>query len=139
MSRARLTRAVEFRARHRYWRPEWTESENRERLGAAADPAGHAHDFRCEVTVEGEVDPGTGMVVDLARLDRALRDEVVRPMDGATLNEMPDFHGPLAVPTTENIARVIWARLAGALPRGCRLARVRVAEDSALWSEYRGD
>lgn len=139
MSRARLTRTVEFRARHRYWRPEWTEAENRRRLGEAADPVGHAHDFRCEVTVEGEVDPGTGMVVDLTRLDEALRERVVRPMDGATLNELPEFTGPLAVPTTENIARVVWARLAGTLPGGCRLARVRVAEDPTLWSEYGGE
>lgn len=139
MSRASLTRAVEFPAGHRYWRPDWSEEENRARFGRCATAPGHGHTYRCEVTVEGEVDPDTGMVLDLGRLDALLAEQVVAPFDHAFLNDLPDFRDELRIPTTENIARAVWRRLAGALPDGCRLTRVRVAEDRDLWAEYGGD
>lgn len=138
MSRALLTRAVEFPAGHRYHRPEWSEEENRRRFGKCARSPGHGHNYRCEVTVEGPVDPETGMVMDLGELDAALAEEVTGPMDHAFLNDLPDFSGDRRVPTTENIARVVWERLAPRLPDGCRLARVRVREDRDLWSDYTG-
>lgn len=138
MARASLTRAVEFAAGHRYHRPEWSEAENRERFGKCARRPGHGHNYRCEVTVEGPVDPETGMVVDLGELDALLTEEVHDPMDHAFLNDLPDFDGDRQVPTTENIARVVWARLEPRLPDGCRLARVRVHEDRDLWSDYTG-
>lgn len=139
MARATLTRAVEFPAGHRYHRDEWSPEENRARFGKCARPPGHGHTYRCEVTVEGRVDPATGMVVDLGLLDRLLEREVLEPLDHAFLNDVPDFAGDLEIPTTENIARVVWRRLAGELPADCRLVRVRVAEDRDLWAEYAGD
>ncbi len=136
MSRAYLTRALEFSAGHRYRRAEWSDEENAVRFGPSA--ASHGHNYRCEVTVEGEVDPVTGMVVDLAVLDRALRREVTDRMDHIFLNDLPDFSGDCSIPTTENIARVVWRRLEPALPAGCTLVKVCVREDHDLWAEYRG-
>lgn len=138
MSRASLTRAVEFSAGHRYHRPEWSEERNRRRFGELAEPSGHGHNYRVEVRVMGEVDPETGMVVDLAELDRVLRRRVEEPFHHAFLNDLPDFDGETLIPTTENIARVVWERVAPALPDGCRLSRVRVREERDLWAEYEG-
>lgn len=138
MARASLTRAVEFAAGHRYHRPEWSESENRARFGDCARSPGHGHNYRCEVTVAGPVDPATGMVVDLQRLDTILEEEVLDPMDHAFLNDLPDFEGERQVPTTENIARVVWDRVAPRLPEGCRLTRVRVREERDLWCDFTG-
>lgn len=138
MPRAALTRAVHFAAGHRYHRSDWSEEENRRAFGKCANAPGHGHNYRCEVTVEGPVDPETGMVLDLGELDRLLEEEVSEPMDHAFLNDLPDFHGERSVPTTENIARVIWDRLAPRLPGSCRLERVRVREDRDLWSDYAG-
>jgi len=138
MSRASLTRAVTFSAGHRYHRPEWSEEENTRRFGKCARAPGHGHNYRVEVRVEGEVDPATGMVVDLGELDALLEEEVVEPMDHAFLNDLPDFEGSREIPTTENIARVIWDRVDPRLPGGCRLSRVRVREDRDLWAEYAG-
>lgn len=135
---ARLTRTVRFAAGHRYRRPEWSEEENLTRFGRCARAPGHGHNYRCEITVEGSVDPLTGMVVDLGALDSLLEREVREPMDHAFLNELDDFRGELLIPTTENIARAVWRRIAGRLPDGCRLVEVRVHEDRDLWSSYRG-
>lgn len=139
MSRASLTRVVEFSAGHLYRRPEWSEEENRARFGKCARPPGHGHDYRVEITVEGEIDPETGMVVELGGLDRLLEEEVVEPMDHAFLNDLPDFTGQREIPTTENIARVVWDRVAPRLPDGCRLDRVRVREGRDLWADYAGE
>lgn len=138
MARAALTRAVHFSAGHRYHRAEWSEEENRRAFGECANAPGHGHNYRCEVTVEGPVDPGTGMVIDLGELDAVLAEEVTGPMDHAFLNDLPDFEGDREIPTTENLARVIWDRVAPRLPERCRLVRIRVREDRDLWSDYTG-
>lgn len=136
MSRARLTRAVEFPAGHRYALRGRSEEASRERFGKSATP--HGHRWRCEVTVAGRIDEETGMIVELAELDRILEDRVREPMDHAFLNDLPEFEDD-GLPTTEALARVIWNRISPGLPDGCELMRVRVREDRDLWSDYRGE
>ena len=45
----RLTRAVEFSTSLRYWNPDLSEAENRERFGRKASR--HGHNYRLEVTL----------------------------------------------------------------------------------------
>lgn len=137
MFTASLTRAVEFPAGHRYVRDDWDAERNAEVFGPCARGPGHGHNYRVEVTVRGAVDPGTGMVLDLAHLDRILDERVRQPLDHAFLNDLPEFAGG-RIPTTENLACVIWERVAPALPASCSLVRVRVLEDRNLWSDYDG-
>lgn len=139
MSRARLTRGIEFSAGHRYRRPDWSEEQNRERFGRYAGDLGHGHNYRCEVTIQGEIDPGTGMVIDLERLDALLTRYVIDPFDHRFLNDVADFDQGRLVPTTENVARVIWNRIEPELPAGCTLHRVRIMEEPNLWADYSGD
>lgn len=133
-----LTRTVSFRARHHYWRADWTAERNREVYGTLADPAGHAHDYRCAVTLTGPVDPPSGGVVDLGDLDRLLAEEI-GPLDGADLNAvLPDVATGATQPTCEVLALHLFARIARRLPAGIRLARVRVAEDATLHADCTG-
>jgi len=136
MSRASLTRAVEFPAGHRYYRDDWDPARNEAVFGPCSRAPGHGHNYRVEVTVRGDVDPDTGMVMDLALLDSLLVAHVKNPMDHAFLNDLPEFSGS-AIPTTENLARVVWDRLEPTLPSSCSLERVRVLEDRNLWADYR--
>jgi len=129
-----LTRAVEFPAGHRYVRAEWSEAENEARFGKCYRPPAHGHNYRVEVTVAGEPNPETGMLIDLGELDAMLGETVLAPMDHAFLNDLPEFRGGM-IPTTECLARVIWNRLEPRLPRHVSLARVRVREDRDLWAE----
>jgi 6-pyruvoyltetrahydropterin/6-carboxytetrahydropterin synthase len=66
---ANLTRKVTFGAAHRYYRPEWSEQENRRVFGLCSNPQGHDHNYVLEVTVAGEVEGATGFSVDLGALD----------------------------------------------------------------------
>jgi 6-pyruvoyltetrahydropterin/6-carboxytetrahydropterin synthase len=135
--RAALTRRVTFAAAHRYRRPEWSDARNAEVFGATANPHYHGHNYACEVTVRGEVDPVTGMVIDLALLDRVLHDEVRARFDHRNLNaEVPEFADGGLIPTGENLARVIGERVRAALGARVEVARVVVREDEDLWAEW---
>jgi 6-pyruvoyltetrahydropterin/6-carboxytetrahydropterin synthase len=133
---ASLSRIVGFRALHRFYRPEWSEARNREAFGPLSDPPGHAHDYQCLVTVSGPLTPLHGMVMDLVALDRILHEEVVARFDGRHLNlDIPEFAYGRLLPTCEAIAAHVYPRVAGRLPAGVLLDRVRIAEDPSLYAE----
>jgi 6-pyruvoyltetrahydropterin/6-carboxytetrahydropterin synthase len=133
-----LTRAVGFHASHRYYRPEWSESRNREVFGSLADSPGHGHDYQCAVTVGGTLGE-TGMILDLALLDRILSEEVVRPFAGKHFNlDVPDFAYGRMLPTCEAIAEYVFRRIAPRLPDGVALERVRILEDPTLYADCTG-
>lgn len=133
-----ITRRVEFSASHVCSRPELSAGENAALYGPAANPHGHGHNYALEVTLEGEPDPGTGMVFDLKRLKDILNREVVEPMDHRFLNyEVPPFDR--LVPTPENIAGEIWRRLQPHFPlEGPRLSNIRLYETDDLFVDYSG-
>lgn len=137
---ARLTRVVRFSAAHRYHRPDWSPDENVRAFGLCAREHGHGHNYRCAVTVQGEVAPETGMVMDLAALDRLLAAEVREPLDHRHLNlDVPEFAYGRTIPTAEAIAVWVWQRLAARLPAAVRLHAVRIEEDDDLFAEFFGE
>lgn len=137
---AYLTRVVEFTAMHRYFRPEWSAERNAAVFGDSAREPGHGHRYRCAVTVRGTPDPVSGMVADLALLDRVLHEEVIARFDGRHLNhDVPEYAYGATVPTGEMLCLDIWRRVAARLPGSCALASVRVEESPALYAEYRGE
>jgi 6-pyruvoyltetrahydropterin/6-carboxytetrahydropterin synthase len=133
MSTAQLIRRVRFAAAHRYRKPEWSEEKNVEVFGLCARPNYHGHNYACVVTVEGPIDPVTGMVIELERLDRVLEMEVVARFDHRNINlEVPEFADGGLIPTGENLARFILGRVEDALGRGVRVRSVRIDEDENL-------
>ena len=134
-----ITRKVEFSSSHMCRRPELSEEENRRIYGPAANPHGHGHNYVLEVSLEGEPDPVTGMVLDLKELKQILTRHVVDVYDHRFLNyEVPPFDR--VVPTPENIARDIWQRLEPLLHDGRgRLRTVRVYETPDLYVDYCGE
>jgi 6-pyruvoyltetrahydropterin/6-carboxytetrahydropterin synthase len=131
-----VTRSVRFSAAHRYHRPELSDEQNRELFGACFHPHGHGHNYRVDVSVEGRVDPVTGMVINLAELDALLKEEIVKRFDHRFINYDID-HFAEVVPTCENIALYLGDRLLPLIEAtgAGRLARVRVWESDDLYSE----
>lgn len=133
-----LTRAVGFHAQHRLYRPQWSESRNREAFGSVADTPGHGHDYQCAVTVRGPMDE-TGMILDLGLLDQILRDEVLTPFAGKHFNlDVPAFAYGKTLPTCEAIATYVFRRIAARLPPDLVLERVRIMEDPTLYADCTG-
>jgi 6-pyruvoyltetrahydropterin/6-carboxytetrahydropterin synthase len=128
-----LTRKIEFAASHLYNNPDFSPEENRRIFGKCNNPHGHGHNYTLEVTVAGEPDPVTGMVLDLKDLKEILEREVMQRMDHRFLNyEVPELAGQ--IPTCENIARVIWNLLDPKIKLG-KLHRVRLYETPDLFAD----
>ena len=125
----RVVRRYEFSAAHVLARSDWSDARNRAVYGKCANPAGHGHNYRIELTLEGVVDAA-------AALDEIVAKRVLAELDGRFLNqEVAAF--ARVVPTAENIARHIWDTLADTLSPA-RLAGVRLVETSNNSVEYFG-
>ncbi|MCG3177841.1 MAG: hypothetical protein BIFFINMI_00161 [Phycisphaerae bacterium] len=126
-----LTEQFEFAAAHRLWSPQLSEQDNRDTFGKCANPNGHGHNYLLEVTVGGE--PGA---MPLGRFERTVRSTVVDAFDHKHLNlDCPEFAS--LNPTVENIARVIFDKLADESAMGSRLACVRLYETAKTYAECR--
>src|SRR2546429_9842507 len=79
-----VTRRVTFAAAHVLRRPEWDERRNQDVFGQCAGD--HGHNYVLEVSVGGEPDPETGMVINRKDLDRTVKEPVVRHADHRHLN-----------------------------------------------------
>jgi 6-pyruvoyltetrahydropterin/6-carboxytetrahydropterin synthase len=125
----RLTRAIEFSTSLRYARAGLSAAENAQLFGRRASQ--HGHNYRLEVTLRGEPDPQTGMVIDLKRVQDLLEREIMARFDHRDLNRDTDFFEKVP-PTPENFALVIERLLLAALPAGA-LDRIRLQQDEDLW------
>lgn len=130
----RVTRRYAFSASHRLHQPALGEEENRRIYGKCNNPFGHGHNYVLYVSVAGEPDQTTGMVVDPRKLDRVVENIIIRAFHHRNLNqEAEEFAGGRTPPTTECLAVAIRDRLLRiwpeAFPKGSpRLERVNLEE-----------
>ena len=131
-----LTRREHFCASHRLFNPKFSEEENLRTYGKCAYPNGHGHNYEIEVTVSGEPESDTGMIIDLKKLADIIDDEIVNKVDHKHLNFDIDFLNGV-IPTAENLAVTFWRLLQGKIGGG-RLYSVKVYETPNNFAEYRG-
>jgi len=128
----RVTRRYRFAASHRLHSSAFSEDENRELYGKCSNPYGHGHDYVLDVTAVGPVNELSGQVVHVPTLDRLVTEQVLKDFDHRYLNaDLGEFK--IAIPTSENIIRVIEDRLNArwleAFPgSGPRLEGIRLRE-----------
>lgn len=80
--------------------------KNQEVFGPCNNPNYHGHNYELDVKVTGEVDPVTGMVIDLRYLKQVIKEEVEDRFDHKNLNlDCPEFENMM--PSVENICFVI--------------------------------
>jgi 6-pyruvoyltetrahydropterin/6-carboxytetrahydropterin synthase len=91
----------------------------------------HGHSFRIEVHVSGRVGGRTGWVMDFADLKKTFR-PLYEQLDHHYLNEIEGLENP----TSENLARWIWLRLAPELEG---LSKIVVQETCNAGCTYYGD
>ena len=130
-----VTRTIEFASSLRYWLGDLSAAENQRRFGR--ETGRHGHNYRLEVTLRGEPDPVTGMVINLAELKRVLEVEVMSRFDHRDLNSDCDYFEKQP-PTPENLALVLFEILEAALPKH-RLERIRLHSDAETFVDVFGD
>lgn len=136
--RLRISRKVEFSASHRLHRDDYSPEKNRRVFGKCSNPHGHGHNYELEVTLEGPVDPETGLVVHFDLLKALLQESVVEPLDHHNMNfDVPFLEG--VIPSSENVVMRLWERIEAALGGGpVRLYRLRLKSSSRHEVEYYG-
>ena len=97
----------------------------------------HGHNWTVQVFIQaGQLD-GIGIAADFTVIKRVLT-EILSQFDHKYLNELPEFQG--INPTSENIARIIFEKLAPEVAKpGIKLDRVRVCESPTSGATYRPD
>jgi 6-pyruvoyltetrahydropterin/6-carboxytetrahydropterin synthase len=128
-----LTRRASFSAAHCYWLPVVSAEENRSRFGIWSGKEPHGHNYQVSVTVAGEVDSRTGMVVNITDINVAMKRHVTDILDNKFLNREVEYF-QTAPTTTENITRFVWESLEPRLPPAVVLMRVELKEMDTLWS-----
>jgi 6-pyruvoyltetrahydropterin/6-carboxytetrahydropterin synthase len=137
MPRCSVTRRVHFNAAHRLHNPAMPEAWNRATFGPCNNPNYHGHNYELDVSVEGEISPETGYVMDLTELKQLVEELVLSRLDHRNLNvDVPWFAE--RIPTAENIAVVIWRELRTALPSDLTL-RIRLWETPRNYVDYAGE
>lgn len=136
MPRVALTRTVSFSSGHRYWRADLTRDENLALFGNWASPFNHGHNYVLHVTVEGEVDPSHGMVVNIKDIDAILKSKVLAAFDQKSINDEVD-HFALRAPSIENLLLYFGAMLGASdvFPAEVRLIGLKLEETPLLYGE----
>jgi 6-pyruvoyltetrahydropterin/6-carboxytetrahydropterin synthase len=134
---ASITRKEYFSASHRLFNEKFSEEKNKEIYGKCAYPSGHGHNYEVSVTVCGEPDPETGMIMDLKKLSDLINREVIDKVDHRNLNADVDFMIGI-IPTSENLAKCFWQILYPKIKNG-KLCSVVVSETKNSFAEYRGE
>lgn len=131
-----VTRRLHFNAAHRVYDPALSDEDNAKRFGACSHPNYHGHNYELDVSVEGEIDPGTGYVMDLGHLKAVVEREVIRHLDHRNLNlDVPFLQG--VNPTAEQVAVACWRVLEPVLTPA-RLRRIRLWETPRNYVDYHG-
>lgn len=136
MPRVTVTRRLHFNAAHRLWNPRFSEEKNGAVFGVCANPNFHGHNYNLDVSVEGDIDPETGYVLDIAVLKDRVTEHLIRHLDHKNLNLDVPWFAELN-PTAENIVVVCWRVLEAAL-RPARLVHLRLWETERNYVDYHG-
>lgn len=136
MPRCTVTRRVHFNAAHRVHNPNCSDEWNRKTFGVCNNPNYHGHNYELDLSVEGEINPETGYVMDLNLLKELAQERLLQHLDHKNLNlDVPWFQE--LIPTSENIALVCWRELHAALPANLTL-RLRLWETPRNYVDYEG-
>ena len=134
MSNPIITKKYRFCASHKYGNSNWSEEKNYEVFGK--DYNNHGHNYILEVSVIGPIDPDSGWLVDLQKLNVLVRSRIVDVMDHSQIEKDIDwFKGKQ--PSSENILVWAWNEIAPRMEQGT-LHRLRLVETHSIFTDYYG-
>ena len=133
-----ITRREHFSAAHRLFLPDRPDKENFEIFGKCSNPNWHGHNYILYVTLKGEPDPVTGLIIHLRHVSKLIDERILQKVDHKNLNLEVDFLKG-KVPTSENVAIGIWNELAGEIRKlGAELHCIRLEQSENNIIEYYG-
>ena len=129
-----LTKKFHFCSSHKYGNSYWTEEKNLEVF--KKDFKSHGHNYILEVSVTGPINPDTGWLVDLNKLNKIVKSRIVDVLDHSHIELDVDWFKDKQ-PSSENILIWAWERLEPLLNEG-KLYRLRLVETHSIHTDYYG-
>ncbi|XP_057668923.1 6-pyruvoyl tetrahydrobiopterin synthase [Diorhabda carinulata] len=136
--KAYLTRRTHFSACHRLHSLHLSDEENKEIYGKCNNIHGHGHNYIVKVTVFGEIDEATGMVMNMADLKRDMEEAIMKPMDHKNLDYDVEYFSDKPS-TTENLSVFIWKQMKNVMNKPELLHQVEIHETENNIVIYRGE
>ncbi|MGE4231810.1 MAG: 6-carboxytetrahydropterin synthase [Bacteriovoracia bacterium] len=136
MNKVYLTRRENFCASHRLHEPSLSDQQNADLYGYCNWKNGHGHNYEIFVTVCGNPDPKTGMIINLVDLKKMIHEVIINRVDHRHLNFDVDFLRGIN-PTAENLVVVFWNELKKVV--GNLLYEVKLQETENNVVVYRGE
>jgi 6-pyruvoyltetrahydropterin/6-carboxytetrahydropterin synthase len=128
-----LNRVYWFSAAHRLHAPTLSQEDNKAVFDKCNNLEGHGHDYKLEVSLCGQPDAHTGMLISLTDFDNSVR-KVLHPLDHRHLdNEVAHFKHHTS--TGENIIAYIWRQLDVLIPKHM-LFHLKLWETKNNYFEY---
>jgi 6-pyruvoyltetrahydropterin/6-carboxytetrahydropterin synthase len=125
----------EFNSYHRMWNESLSAAENLALFGKCANPAGHGHTYRVEVTFARAVDRQQPFVLSMQEIHRLIGGVLEPALDFADLNATL---GAGFISSGENIAKSVWELVTRSFDSTARLVAVTVIETRKNSFVYRG-
>jgi 6-pyruvoyltetrahydropterin/6-carboxytetrahydropterin synthase len=134
-----ITRRESFNAAHRLFREDFSDEKNLEIFGKCSNPNWHGHNYTLYVTVKGDINPQTGLLINLKDLSSLIKKEIIDKIDHKNINIEVDFMKNVMA-STENLAVKIWEQLEEAVrSMGAELHCVKLLETENNFVEYSGN
>ena len=125
-----VTRTIHFCAAHRLYNDLWDESKNRDVFGKCSNKGGHGHNYTLKISVTGELDKQSGMVVNVTKLRDILKCEIFDKLDHRDLDNDVDFLNGM-VSSMENLVVKIAENLELPLNKlGVKLTKLELNENN---------
>lgn len=103
-----ITKSFEFCSSHNLNNPSWSKQKNCEEFGKCANV--HGHNYCLDVSISGEVNPQTGMIINLSTLDDLVKEEIILDLDHKHLNTDVEWLKGKIV-SLENVLETMWHKL----------------------------
>jgi len=133
-----LTRRETFNAAHRLFRKELSDEENIKIFGKCSNPNWHGHNYTLFVTVKGNINPQTGLLINLKDLSTVIKTAIIDKVDHRNMNIEVDFMKDVLA-STENMVVKIWEQLENPVKKiGSELHCIRLVETENNYVEYFG-
>ena len=132
MEKVFLTRVFTFSAGHRLYIEGLSEEENIKVFDKCANPKGHGHDYKVEVTVSSDISESTGMIVERDAIEKEI-DEIKNSLDYKRIDHEIEYFR-IYQSTVENITIYVWDKMYGKFNK--TLKHVKVWENERSYFEY---
>ena len=134
MTKPIITKRYHFCASHKYGQSSWTDEKNLEVFGK--DFNNHGHNYILEVSVTGPINPDTGWLVDLGKLNKVVKAKIVNVLDHSQIEQDIEWFKNQQ-PSSENLLVWAWTEIINEIKEGT-LHRLRLVETHSIFTDYYG-